>query len=268
MLKVIKKIYTYIFKKKLSPDDFFEREVAKNKLIQNIEKNENHFLIKTPNLSLVVRNQNHSDFSVFKQVFNKKEYKAITSYLKINLVKNDKMTLIDAGANVGYTSIFFLNEIKNIQVYGIEPSKDNMEVYKKNVDLNNYKKNVFFYENALSGIENKSFSLNNSFRDGKDWSIATSENIDGEIKGITINQIIKEHELEHISCLKIDIEGAERFIFTYDNDLSFLNITYLIAIEIHDEYDCRKTIYEILKEYNFVLFETGELTIGINKKFI
>ena len=68
--------------------------------------------------------------------------------------------------------------------------------------------------------------------------------------------------------MKIDIEGAERFIFDNNNDLSFLKKTKIIAIEIHDEYNIREEIISILKENQFLLLESGELTIGINKSLL
>jgi len=63
----------------------------------------------------------------------------------------------------------------------------------------------------------------------------------------------------------MDIEGSEKEVFTNPNsDVSFLAITKCIAIEIHDEFDCREAIYEILTKYGFLLFNSGELTIGVN----
>ena len=42
-------------------------------------------------------------------------------------------------------------------------------------------------------------------------------------------------------------------------------MTKLIVIEIHDEFDCRKAIYDVLTNYNFEFHQYGELTVGINK---
>jgi hypothetical protein len=39
-------------------------------------------------------------------------------------------------------------------------------------------------------------------------------------------------------------------------------------MEIHDEFNCRNTIYEILKENNFFYYDIQDMTIAINKKFI
>ena len=42
----------------------------------------------------------------------------------------------------------------------------------------------------------------------------------------------------------------------------------MIAIEIHDEFDIRDSIYKLLTDNNFFLSESGELTIGINKTML
>ena len=139
---------------------------------------------------------------------------------------------------------------------------------KRNINFLPNTDHIKVYKNALSEKENKTFELENSFRDGKDWSTATTENVNGTIAGITINEIIQENNIKRIAVLKIDIEGAERFLFKKENNLEFLKITQIIALEIHDEYQVRDLIYSILRENNFFLLESGELTIGINKTFI
>lgn len=127
------------------------------------------------------------------------------------------------------------------------------------------------YHRALSENKDSNFIIERNFHDKRDWSMTTKEvdDIDGKtIKGITIAEIIEENKLDYISLLKVDIEGAERFIFKKENDLSFLKITEIIAIEIHDQFVNRKYINEILNDNNFLLMETGELTIGIKKSLI
>ena len=42
----------------------------------------------------------------------------------------------------------------------------------------------------------------------------------------------------------------------------------IIAIEIHDEFNCREAIYKILEDHNFTYFDDKELTIGVNQNLI
>lgn len=263
MINKLKQVYRVFFPKTISSSQRYEFELKKNKIIKSYSKEENTYSVTLlDGLKLFIRDYEYSDYMVFNQIFNFKEYNIVEKMLSLNKNSNKEIVIIDAGANVGYTSAFFLNELKNCKIFGIEPSFENCEIYHSNVKNFN---NITIYQNALSEKPNMFYSLDRNFRDGKDWSIATKESDKGEIKGISIAEIISENKLDYISFLKIDIEGAERFIFKNENDLSFLKITKIIAIEIHDEYNCRETICEILLKNNFYLFESGELTIGINK---
>ena len=262
--KYLLKIYKFCFEKKYTPDEIFEKNLIKNKLISGFKKENNNYLIESIYGKSIARSYDHSDYDVFKQIFNNQEYKTVLSLIKLNFNIENEHIIIDAGANVGYTSLYFLDQLPKVKIFGIEPFNTNMTLYKENIKINNYEKQVVFYENALSENENKLYLIDTSFRDGKDWSISTVASNEGNVKGITINEIIQKNEINEITVLKIDIEGAERFIFSHGNNLEFLKITKLIAIEIHDEFEIRENINSILRDNGFILFTSGELTIGIN----
>ena len=68
--------------------------------------------------------------------------------------------------------------------------------------------------------------------------------------------------------LKIDIEGAERFIFDDRASQDFLDKTRVLVIEIHDEFNIRSSIYKELRKRGFSIVEQGELTLGVNTKLM
>ena len=267
--KKLRKVYRIYFPIKLTSNEIFEDGVKNNNEIDFFEKENEFYKVFLKNgISLYLRNEYFSDYLVFDQIFNFKEYEVILGMIRLNSISHKKNIIIDAGANVGFTSLFFNYHISNAFIFAIEPSFDNAQMCFKNFAINNFSDNLYFYQRALCHESGMTFNLERDFRDGKDWSI-TSKNVEeGEIKGITIKEIIDEHKLESISLLKVDIEGAERFIFNKDLDLSFLKITKIIAIEIHDEFNIRELIYSILKDYDFYLFESGELTIGLNINYL
>jgi FkbM family methyltransferase len=121
---------------------------------------------------------------------------------------------------------------------------------------------------ALAAEEGQKFDLSRNFRDGLDWSVVTEENPSGQTSSITIDSIISEYSLKHISLLKIDIEGYERFVFDKAKNLDFLKMVFVIAIEIHDEFKSRQVIEGQLIAHGFTLFNSGELTVGINKNHV
>ena len=266
MIKKIKIIFRIIFKKKITVQQQFENKLKNNNQINSFERNKDEYLVDLiSGFKLHIRNQNYSDYDVFQQIFCDKEYEIILKMFLLNKFQDQRKIIIDAGANVGYTSVFFSLFLSEPKIFGLEPSGENCKIYLKNIkNLENIK----IYQNALSERSNTFFNLDKSFRDGRDWSISTEENKNGNVKGISIQEIIDENKLNYISLLKMDIEGAERFIFKKYSNFDFLKITQIIAVEIHDEYDVRLSIYDILRENNFFLFECGELTVGINKLLI
>jgi FkbM family methyltransferase len=267
--KKIKKVCRIFFPKIFSAKELFENQLNSNQEIVFFEKKGQCYEITLKNgIKLKARDENYSDYLVLEQIFNFKEYEIILGMIQLNHFSNEKAIIIDAGANVGYTSMLFSHYLQSSIIYGIEPSFENATICIENISSLRNQSDIFFYQKALSHKAGMTYSLDRDFRDGKDWAITTKSDGNGIIEGISINEIIQEHCLEYITLLKIDIEGAERFIFDVENDLSFLKRTKIIAIEIHDEFNIRDSIYAILKENNFYLFESGELTIGINIFFL
>ena len=110
-----------------------------------------------------------------------------------------------------------------------------------------------------------------SFRDGLDWAfrlIETKKRDNDSIEVISITDLIKKYSLNFIDFLKIDIEGGEVSVFGEESNLQWLNVVKVIALEIHDEFDCRDNIENLLKRNGFTLSYSGELTVGVNKKFL
>lgn len=262
-LKKLRKIFRILFPKKYSDLETFELKLSQNNLISNYQKDGYLYEIKLiDGNTLFIRDYHFSDYEVFSQIFNFKEYQIILDLIKLNKEFSNTKNIIDAGANVGFTSRYFANSLSDFKIFSIEPSHDNFEMCKKNIQNNNVK----FYNRALSERENMRYTIERDFRDKKDWSITTKSNDTGDVIGITVQEIINENKLDYITLLKIDIEGAERYIFNKENDLSYLKITQIVALEIHDEFNIRDSVENLLVENNFLLFNSGELTIGINKK--
>jgi len=267
--KKLRKIYRILFPKKIKNSERFELGLQNNPLISDFEKSGTVYNLQMITGNTVVsRSESYSDYLVFQQIFNQQEYDVIIKLFELNAGFSHEKNIIDAGANVGYTTVYLSENLNNPCIFAIEPSEKNAELFEMNIARLANNSRITLYRKALSEREDMRYELGRDFRDGKDWSITTAENNHGTIEGISIAEIISENELSHVSLLKIDVEGAERFIFKQGNDFSFLKITEIIAIEIHDEYEIRHDIERILQQNNFFLFESGELTIGINKTLL
>jgi FkbM family methyltransferase len=265
-MKKLKKIFKFFFKTKYYMNVRLPAKLGHN-IKKIVTKNALYEITLLNDFTVYARDFKHSDLHVFKQIFGLEEYRIVYKILELNNDFKEDTIIIDAGANVGYTSVYFCQFFDNLKIFAVEPSAENAKLYLKNTKNISNCNVIKLYQKALSHKTGLQYCLDRNFRDQKDWAIATSENPEGDIAGISVDEIIEENNLTHISLLKIDIEGAERFIFNEDNDLSFLKITRVVALEIHDEFNIRESINAILKEHDFLIFESGELTIGMNKLF-
>ncbi len=264
LLKKLRKIYRVLFPAQYSEKDMLENVLRLSKDVWQFEKKQDYYNVLLKDGILIrVRNHLHSDILVFQQIFNEGEYNLLPKMLQLN--KDDsEYIIVDAGANVGYTTVFLNKKLNNSKFYLIEPEEENTQMILKNTE-HIPKSRIKLYKSALAPEGGKLYTLKKDFRDGKDWSFTTDLDSSGHIKGISLNEIVDQNKLDYISFLKIDIEGSERFIFDEENDLSFLAITRILAIEIHEEYSSKSKIYQVLTDRGFFLFENGELSFGINK---
>jgi hypothetical protein len=97
--------------------------------------------------------------------------------------------------------------------------------------------------------------------------VASSDSYD--IKAVTIDTLLKKSGFDKIDILKLDIEGAEREIFSKNFD-SWLDKVDIIMIELHDRIKkgCTKAFYSAVNKYKWKKFKRGENIILIKKKSI
>lgn len=262
MLNKLKSVFRIFFPKNINTSKYFETKISwlpdyKTHNIANL-----FYTIEFDKYKVAMRGLGHSDMMVYNQIFIDEEYKIIKEIL-LNL-KKEKYNIIDAGANVGYTSLYFALDL-NTDIVAIEPSSKNVQVLKKNLELNQLGLKIEVRNSALSSNSQNKYSIENQFRDGLDWSTTTILDPNGEVNSISIADLLIQKKWDNIDLLKIDIEGAESEIFS--SDTNFLSKTRLIAIEVHDEFISRIIIESILKERGFIVFNVGELTVGLNNKF-
>ena len=235
-----------------------------------IAKDKKNLLLRvTINNSLfkIYLEKNSSDALVFKQVILGKEYHKIVNILET--LKIESVNMIDAGANIGLTSIYFKAHFPKANIIALEPSSKTYQRLTRNIEANALS-DVRTLKKGLWG--HKTFlKPDRSFRDRKDWAFRlteTNERDQNSIEVISMNDIIKENKLERIDFLKIDIEGGEVSVFNKDADMKWLKIVKTLAIEIHDEFECREEIESLLRSEGFELTYSGGLeglTIGVNR---
>ena len=219
-------------------------------------------------LDLCIRGKSSSDVQVIDQVFASKEYLPLVEEISKRGYSNKIHFIMDAGANVGYTTVYLKAYFPNADVVAIEPDNGNALQAGKNFTRNNLNSRKVIQ----GGIWSKDtwLELRKDHSDKKEWSYYVVEcSQPSGLKGFSIESVLSESGYPDIDLLKIDIEGSEKELFKDDCIIDpVLSKTKFLAIEIHEETGIRPRIYESLTRNGFEWFNRGELTIATNMQKI
>lgn len=179
-----------------------------------------------------------SDVRVFKQIFIENEYKFD--------VNREPEFIIDAGANIGLASIYFANQFPNARILAIEPEKENFEILVKNTEL---------YPNiqpVLGALWGESAEVEVVDRGLGRWGFMTEapsgdqtlpESSHQKVQAMTVDMILERFDVQQVSILKLDIEGAELEVFR--NSSSWIDKVDSLIIELHEHMKpgCNRSFY-------------------------
>ena len=153
--------------------------------------------------------------------------------------------IIDAGANAGYSALFFLEQYPDAVVVALEPDPENYEVARQN--LQSYGKRCHLLKQAIWPSQTRLLLKRSDRHD----ATQVSEESDGEDHCASIDPltILTMFNQERISLFKCDIEGAEEKLFFEDSD-RWLEKTDNVAIEIHGE-KAHQIVYGAMRRHPF-----------------
>jgi FkbM family methyltransferase len=191
-----------------------------------------------------------SDFVVFRSVvvFGQYNISRITS-------KNVK-TIVDLGANIGFSVLHFKERFPDARIIAVEPEKHNYDQLVKNVQGQS---NVTCLQNAIWYAQ-KNLDIFDSGLGEYGFRVVDANGKQvGSVDAITMDDIITRFNLQTIDILKIDIEGAEKELFTHNYE-SWLPKVRCIVIELHDMYrpGCATAFFKAISSREFDIFCKGE----------
>ena len=191
-----------------------------------------------------------SDVFVFDQVFYREEY------APLNRVRDPRM-IIDCGANIGCTSAYLLGRFPNSRLVAVEPDSGNIKLCRTNLrpfgDRARSVQAGVWPRDGLLRIER------GGFRDGREWSFQVRECAVGEeaeVGAVSISTLLLQEGVKRIDILKVDVEGAERLLFSDGCD-EWLDRTDCLAVETHDAL-CRETVLRAFTQKAFDSFRVRE----------
>ena len=136
-----------------------------------------------------------------------------------------KPLILDCGANIGASVLWFSARYPEARIVAIEPSPDNFELLRRNT----------------RGVKVELVEAGIGDKDGSAWLESNGNGMDcrtsGRDTGVQVRIVslasVMANEAEHVPfLLKVDIEGAEQQLFKASREL--LNRFPLIVMEPHD----------------------------------
>jgi FkbM family methyltransferase len=139
--------------------------------------------------------------------------------------------VLDVGAQVGYTALVFSKIIgEKGRVFAFEPEKANYESLQKNFALNNLTNIETFKKAVAETSKTLRLYLSNDNNAGAHSTVFNDRTLKSdyeEVEAITIDSIMQQ--LPKISCIKIDVEGAEIDVIDGAKELLKRDSPFIVA---------------------------------------
>ena len=213
-------------------------------------------LLKVPSVAGKIRvRANDSDLVMFEQIFVAGDYDFDLGF--------QPATIVDAGANVGYATLFFHRRYPDARIIAVEPEPSNFETLVQNTrgiaGVRAVRGGLWSRRQPLSiadpGAPKCMISLKPAETPGA-----------GDIEGFGVPDLMAMIGTETIDVLKIDIEGGELDLFTEDA-AAWIGKVRVFMIELHDRMrpGCAAAFYAALRGIRFTQIQKGDIVTIINE---
>jgi FkbM family methyltransferase len=188
-------------------------------------------------------------------MFVERQYRCLDHLKSVGLI-------IDAGANAGYASAYFLSNFPQSTVIAIEPDRANFTLLQKNVKP--YGPRILPLRAALWWRDEVLDLDETANEPGENWARRVKPSKTSGVKTETIQNLIASNHASYprISILKIDIEGAETEIFKADT--SWLANVDNIVIDLEDA-AASEAFHRAVAPHGFSISRCGELTVCLRR---
>jgi FkbM family methyltransferase len=179
----------------------------------------------------------------------------------INLPRRPTV-IVDAGANVGYSSLRFRIEFPDALIIALEPERDNIEQFKKNCRGD---EKIILEEKALWRTNAR---LHIRLPDAAKNAFQVEEDPYGDVPAVSVGDLLLRHKLPQIDLLKIDVEGSEKAIFQSPETAIWLESVDMILIETHDRYEegCSYTVAQAVASLFDFCGHRGEYLLYVRRQ--
>ena len=180
-----------------------------------------------------------SDEAVIKQILSDQQYNLnrssrvteLLAFAKRQEANGRRPLVVDAGANIGVSPIYFIANLPNALVVAIEPDLENFKLLTKNVEG----LNVEAIRSAISSSTGRVRVVDPGLGHWAYRTQSMGEEVDAPdaVSCVTVNDIYASHRSTCFPFIvKIDIEGAEEDLFSGNTE--WVALTPVIIVELHD----------------------------------
>jgi FkbM family methyltransferase len=189
-----------------------------------------------------------SDISVFNGIFRWLEYGWD--------LDRKPQTIVDGGAYIGLSAIYFTMRYPGVRVIAVEASEQNFDLLVRNTSAfpNVQPVHAALWPQpgslVLTDPGTGLWGLQVKEAVGQDGAVpgAAGSSADS-VRAITVGDIIRDYGLDKIDLLKVDIEGAEKELFSEPGP--WLDQVDAICIELHDWFKvgCTRTFFTAVTDF-------------------
>jgi FkbM family methyltransferase len=180
-----------------------------------------------------------SDMGAILQIFNDgaydlrklRRYSELMEFARRSMATGKRPLIVDAGANIGASAVYFSTECPDALVVAIEPEAMNFQLLVENTkDLN-----VMPLPCAISAspMHVRVVDVGEGTMGYRTEQVSNHASSDQIVSCVTINELCEAHQSDCFPFIaKIDIEGAEKELFSKNTE--WVAKMPLIIIELHD----------------------------------
>ena len=186
------------------------------------------------------------DLAVYDEVFRHGEY---------GMPVPTAQYIIDAGAHIGCTSVWFAGRYPGARILSIEPETGNYEMLLRHAREHPKITPIHAGVWSHSGL----LQIANPAADTWSFQVCAAESSAQDcIPAVSIDQLLVDHNFPRIDILKIDVEGAEVEVFSTAD--RWIDRVGMLIVELHDRSrpGCTEAFERALGQRNVTITRSAE----------
>jgi FkbM family methyltransferase len=174
---------------------------------------------------LVYLRLNTSDLEVYQEIFWEGIHQLAPDF--------SPLFIVDAGANIGISSIDFAVRYPGAKIIALEPEESNFQMLVKNAQ------NFANIHPVKAALWSEVTDLHISDPGLGTWGFRTNvckvgTEVSQIVRSVTLEGIMNEHCADFVDILKLDIEGAEKEVL--EHSAAWIDRVGVLVIELHDRF--------------------------------